>query len=466
MTGINLTPTKDLHAQVAQVRRAAPARFFDAGRQADAYLAENEVHFEIAEKIPATMSAVVLDAAAEQLMHDISERLWSVVEKALDWVIESPERLVKFFPDHRRIFPYLKRVAGLETWQGYSRYDAVVTPRGEIKIIELNTACPAGYQMTRYFNDATLVGLKSLSPKLAAELAAAKSASISDTVLVDELLAMEAASGIPPGLIGLVNDENQLHNELSLFVTSFGRRKREARVIDAAEIGFRDGAAYHGDDRLSVTYNKIRVSTEDGPMHHWRPGFETRYEGFLAAQAAGAIVSVNNMAAASIGEDKGFLALLQDEEFQSPLNEDDRNLIDRHVLWTRRLTAGVTRWQDEEIDLLPFIEAHRELFVLKPANEGRGFGVLIGPFCDEDQWRAACEENRQTPYIVQEYAEMARLPVIDPRSDSIDPTEMYLTLAMAIARGRYSGALARVSPNPVNNVGREGVVQAVLKINT
>jgi len=464
MIGINLTPTKDLHARVAQARRADAAQFLEAGRQADAYLAENEVCFEIAKKIPATMSALLLGADDQQLLQTVSEQLWSVVEQALDWVIESPERLGRFFSDHRRIFPYLNRVAGLETWQGYSRYDAAVTPRGEIKVIELNTACPAGYQMTQYFNDAASVGLKSLSPDIAADLEEATNATIPDRVLIDELLAMEAASGITPGLVGLVNDENQLHNELSLFVTSFDRRGREARVIDAAEIGFRDGAAYHGDDRLSVTYNKIRVSTEDGPMHHWGPGFETRYEGFLAAQAAGAMVSVNNMAAASIGEDKGFLAVLQNDEFQSRLTGDERSLIDRHVLWTRRLTSGTTRWQDEEIDLLPFVEAHRELFVLKPANEGRGFGVLIGPFCDEDQWRAACRENRQAPYIVQEYAEMVRLPVIDPRSDSAEPTEMFLTLAMAITRGRYCGVLARISPNPVNNVGREGVVQAVLRI--
>jgi hypothetical protein len=250
-------------------------------------------------------------------------------------------------------------------------------------------------------------------------------------------------------------------------------------VASAEELQFDGATLKHDGENVSLTYNKIRIATPGSPNHCWQNGFETRYRGFLEAIRKQAVVSVNNLCAASIGEDKGLLALLFRREFRNQLTTDDCRFIDDHVLWTARLDDERIEYGDKEIDLLNFVEAHRDQFVIKPANEGRGFGVVIGRHCDQETWARVCRPESGLPFVVQKYAEPAMLPVLlttkdslwsNGRSspnkglggDSLQHRDMYLTVAIGIIAGQYAGLFSRVSPDPVTNVGRSGVVQAAL----
>ncbi len=132
------------------------------------------------------------------------------------------------------------------------------------------------------------------------------------------------------------------------------------------------------------------------------------------------------------------------------------------MLWTARLTDREVDWHGRTVDLLPYVRANREQFVIKPANEGRGFGVVVGKFATEGEWNAACEVRPDLPSVVQEYAEPARLPVVRvTNGEGFHVMDHHLTVGLAMIAGQSRGVLSRISANPVTNVGRDGVVQAV-----
>jgi hypothetical protein len=361
----------------------------------------------------------------------------------------------------------MRKTRGQSRWQEVSRYDAVILPDGGIRIMELNTGCPAGFMHAEDFSKVTesaIEGLHIESSDLNADFRwhCGEYGTIPGDALVNELLAIEAQSGLPPGMIGLVNDENQLQNELELIAEAFRRRGREAAIMNAADIRMENGQAVWQGQPVSLLYNKIRISTENSPKHHWKPGFESRYAGFLEVIHQDAAVAVNNLAALTVAEDKSLLEILRLPEFASTLSEEERQFVNDYVLWTARLTDRPIDWRGQTVDLLPFVRANRDKFVIKPANEGRGFGVVVGKYATDAEWQATCEMSADLPSVVQEYAEAARLPVVRILGDDhLEALDHHLTVGLAMIRGQYRGMLSRISAHPVTNVGREGVVQAV-----
>lgn len=455
---MNLAATHALHERLAACQRNDPAAIRDAQRISQETIQRLDARFEANQQLRPSLSALVLDPVDVQRMATLAESLHAIVELTLDTAMADAQLLQRWFPAHARMFPHLIRTRGLETWQGYSRYDSVVTPAGKIKLLELNTCCPAGFFHVAACNEATLLafdrlGLTSDGPPLV-------SAALEADALVDAMLHTERQAGLPPTAVALLNDENGLQNELDLLAAEFTRRGREVVRGDAGEIHYNGQTPRLDGVPFSLSFNKIRISTPGSPNHRWAPGFEERYAGFLAAMRDGAFVSINNSVAATLGEDKGLLQLLTAPEITEQLDSTQRELIREHVLWTAALKPG-TAWLDgDEVDLFDTVRSNRERFVIKPANEGRGFGVRVGRYCTEAEWAEACCPPPELPCVVQEYAEPVSVQV--PTTDA-DPIPMHLTIAMGLVRGRYRGLFSRISPDPVTNVGRAGIVQAVLR---
>jgi hypothetical protein len=125
------------------------------------------------------------------------------------------------------------------------------------------------------------------------------------------------------------------------------------------------------------------------------------------------------------------------------------------------LADGTVEFHGEKIDLLATVRQDRQRFVIKPANEGRGYGVVIGKYCSGDQWESACRLQDDLPKVVQEFVETLTIPVVSNRGGRVKADPMYLTLGLGTIAGRYEGLVSRISANPVTNVAREGFGQAV-----
>jgi hypothetical protein len=456
---ISLERTLTWHEQLADTLPDQGAVYAPLLARARSELRGKGITFGGEREMAVALSALFLTESDVATLGEITGTLHGILEKVLGWVAESPARLAHYFADHRRIFPFLARTPGCAALQVISRYDAVVSPRGRLKIIELNTCCPAGFLHSEAFCQVTEEALAAANITL--PMQPARYGTIPHSALVEGLLAMEDRSGLDKGLVGVLIDENQIMHELNLLVEEFRRQGRQTEVVDARELTFRDNRLWHKNKYLSLAYNKFRVSVPTSHNHYWKEGFEERYPALLAAMVSGSVVAANNFFGMSLGEDKSVLALLQAPEISALLTDSERQFVQEHVTWTVRLEDKPANWWGQTVDLLPFVQKNRDQLVIKPANEGRGFEVIIGRFCGEQEWQKAATPDPKTPRVVQEYVDAFQLPVIANGQEQIRVQPMYLTLGLACLGGEYCGVLSRISPTPVTNVAQKGMVQAV-----
>lgn len=459
MTKISLSPTAFIHGRL---NRANSEGSIDHAALVD--LARDRVRsqgmvFEADRELSVALSPLLLQSEDFEAIRQLTESLHGIVEQALDWLVDDSARLARFFGDHQRVWPYLRRTKGSPTWQTIARYDAIVAPDGQIKIIELNTACPAGFVHSSGMAAITRTLLNEISPEIGQCIHG--SGAIGVNALSQGLLGVEAEGGFEPGLIALVNDENNLFNELELLKQQFVSYGRDVAIVPATEISYRNGKAYWGDRELSLTFNKVRVSTAHSPNHKWTDGFEDRYRGFLECSQHDAMASVNCMMGLSIAEDKALLGVLHHPGFLATLNAAQVKLVLDHVLPTARLVDEPVHWKGHETNPLEMARQGRQNYVVKPANEGRGFGLCVGKHATPDEWAQACQIDSVLPKVIQAHAEPAQIPVCRLGQESMEVEPMYLTLGMAMIRGKFEGLLSRISSNPVTNISRSGMVQAV-----
>ncbi|RIK83198.1 MAG: hypothetical protein DCC68_04485 [Planctomycetota bacterium] len=460
---LDLGPSRQLAAALADWCGRDRARLAEVLAAADARLGQHDKSFGGLKNLSVALSALLLDAADVAALRQTAERLFAIVDRVVGWILASPERSERLAGDYRRIFPYLAKTPGARYWQAISRYDAVVAEDGRIRIIELNTGCPAGFMHAAAFTKTTGTALGELG---VLGDAARMPATIRATALVDGLIEIEraatAAGSVEPGLAVLLTDENRLTHELDLMLDDFASRGRIARIAPAEELAFDGRRATHRGQPISLTYDKFRISVPTSRNHCWRDGFDVRYAAFLAAQKAGAFAAVNNLAAQSIAEDKSLLGILALPETAELMSEAERQFVADNVLWTARLQPGRVVRDGAEIDLLAYVAGHQDEFVIKPTSEGRGYGVVIGRECPRDEWQTLCAVDPATPRVVQDYVEPAKLSVVCDGDSGLAVREMYLTLGLATVNGRYEGVLSRISPSRITNVARQGFVQAVL----
>jgi hypothetical protein len=101
---------------------------------------------------------------------------------------------------------------------------------------------------------------------------------------------------------------------------------------------------------------------------------------------------------------KRTLALLSQHMNSPRLTAREREIVRRHVPWTRDLAAGRTNYQGEDVDLLEFALEHQQSLVLKPADGFQGIGVAIGCRTDTAEWRRLVLNTAgQSKMVLQEY---------------------------------------------------------------
>lgn len=120
---------------------------------------------------------------------------------------------------------------------------------------------------------------------------------------------------------------------------------------------------------------------------------------------------------AEILASKAALAVLSDETVVGQLGADLRNRLAAHVPWTRVLEPRRTMFEGHEIDLLPWVERHREGLILKPVRGYGGIGITVGREVSPEAWGDAVAAAVQSgtaghPFIAQQVFDPDPVPVV------------------------------------------------------
>jgi len=126
------------------------------------------------------------------------------------------------------------------------------------------------------------------------------------------------------------------------------------------------------------------------------------------AYQANAVCVANNFRC-KIPHVKAFFAVLTDEKNGGMFSFDEREMVRKHVPWTRVMGDVRTAHYGDPIELLAFVRRERERLVLKPSDEYGGTGVTLGWETDEAGWDTTIGKAisaKDGAWIVQE-----RIPI-------------------------------------------------------
>lgn len=166
-------------------------------------------------------------------------------------------------------------------------------------------------------------------------------------------------------------------------------------------------------------------------------------------------VTMSNNFRVKIAHKKTSFAILSDDKYAHLFTEAQRDLISRHIPWTRRIRDDRTTYRGMEFDLLELLRRERDSFLMKPHDDYGGHGVHFGWETTHSEWDSLIEEALKGIFVVQERAPVDKT-VIPTFGDELTLQELTVDFDPFLFRGRVTGGLVRLASGSLVNVTQGG----------
>lgn len=215
---------------------------------------------------------------------------------------------------------------------------------------------------------------------------------------------------------------------------------------------------YNG-DTLSVDGFRIDIVYKRVVIHEFLTKFPREHP-LTNAYKDGRVFMANSFRSKLVHKKAG-VAVLSDELYHYLFTPAEREVISKHIPWTRVVRESTTNFRGANWDLPSLIRAHRREFVLKPNDDYGGRGVFAGWESSAEEWEAALRTALDRPYVVQERvaAEKISMPAY---SDHVSLEELYVDFNPFLFHNKVEGALIRLSSSAMLNVTSGGGQTALL----
>ncbi|KRT77222.1 MAG: hypothetical protein XU14_C0018G0040, partial [Armatimonadetes bacterium CSP1-3] len=237
-------------------------------------------------------------------------------------------------------------------------------------------------------------------------------------------------------------------SEFVLFAEYFAAQGLECVITDPREVEYTGGRLLAEGRPVDLIYKRVLLSEliDRGGRDH----------PVVRAVRDRAVCMVNPFRC-KILHKKASLAVLSDERNAHLFDAQERQAIDAHIPWTRRVEERRTVFRGLPVDLVPLILEHREQFVLKSNDEYGGRGITLGWETDAETWERTVVAAVAEPTVVQERVLLpsepfpsmidGRLQIFDRMLD-IDPFIVY--------GAAVEGCITRLSTASLLNVTAGG----------
>src|SRR6266404_2805886 len=189
------------------------------------------------------------------------------------------------------------------------------------------------------------------------------------------------------------------YSEFRLYDDYFHANALNSRIVDPREVEYRGGKLLAGDFHIQLIYKRVLISElyERGGLNH----------PVIQALRDRAVCMVNGFRCKILYKKASF-AVLSDEANAHLFKPAQQRAIADHIPWTRRVEERKTTHGGKPIDLIPYVSANRERYVLKPNDDYGGKGIVLGWTVDDSAWHDAVQKALAEPYIVQERVNLPR----------------------------------------------------------
>jgi hypothetical protein len=399
--------------------------------------------------------------------HYVSQTILECTKQLPDMYFEVPEvrDILRVGPIEEEWLRECWTPAHRETNPVFGRLDAVVDYasamwKDSIKFMEPNLSGIGGLHMA-----ATAVGILAelVVPRLLDQDPGIRLQLPPDMrdLLLQDLLEHLEVLGRPGGQIVLVDPKFAAEGpDEPDAVARWYRDNHGLSVLhaDPSELRQKGDEVFYGDTRVDVVYRDAGVldllayaaeGVDVGPM---RTLFrQNRVVSSISAEL----------------DQKSIFELFTDPVLAERLfTVEERQVMRRHVLWTRLLAPRFTTSPTgERIDLPEYARRERMSLVLKPNRSYGGDGVVVGHTVEQSAWESALDRalgDTESRYVLQH---AAPIPVqsfhVFDSAGQVEVEPFYVV--MGLAPSRYGVALmARASQQQVVNVAQHGGMCAVM----
>ena len=240
-------------------------------------------------------------------------------------------------------------------------------------------------------------------------------------------------------------------SEFEILQQRFEKMGIPTLIADPRQLEWDGKSLVAQDKKIDLVYRRVLINDMVAKPHEC--------SALVKAYAANAVCVANSFRC-KIPHVKAFFAVLTDEQNGALFSHGERELIRRHIPWTRVVADVKTAHYGQPIELLAFIRKERENMVLKPSDEYGGAGVTLGWETDEAAWDAAIElalASKNGAWIAQERIPVRRevFPYIAD-GGKVDYRDMLVDFAPYLFRGKLCGFLTRLSATGLANVTSGG----------
>ena len=384
----------------------------------------------------------------ERRVRVVAETMADLAERVTDAAMKDPALLTQFhLRDEELRLVRLGKIAGPASTA--SRLDAFLLPES-LKFAEYNGESPAGAGYTE------MLGEIFLKMPLVADFD--KSFQIHSYPLSAKLLDALVMSyldwgGTTKRLQMLITDWREVPTwtEFEILKERFEQMGVPVELADPRDLQFDGKELTANGKKIDLVYRRVLMNDIVA-----RAG---ECKALVDAVAANAVCVANHFRC-KIPHVKAFFAVLTDERNDALFSFGERDLIRKHVPWTRVVADVRTAHYGESIELLAFLRSARENLVLKPSDEYGGTGVKLGWESSEADWDttiATAVDAAQGCWIVQERIPIRRevFPWIQANGE-VEFRDMLVDFAPYLFRGKMSGFLTRLSATGLANVTSGG----------
>ena len=389
-----------------------------------------------------------LSADDEQRVRIVAETMAELGERVANAALGDPTLLRQFHlrEEELRLIRLGKTAGPAST---ASRLDAFLLP-DSLKFAEYNGESPAGAGYTE-----TLAEIFRELPVMKEFVTAYQihSYPLSAKLLDALIMSYIDWGGTSKRAQMLITDWREVPtwSEFEILKERFERMGVAVELADPRDLHFDGKQLIANGKKIDLVYRRVLINDIVARA--------SECKALVDAVAANA-VSMANHFRCKIPHVKAFFAVLTDERNDGLFSFGERELIRKHVPWTRVVADVRTSHHGTPIELLDFVRRQRENLVLKPNDEYGGSGVTLGWETVEAGWDAAIEKAiESTPgcWIVQERIPIRRevFPWIRP-DGKVEFHDMLVDFAPYLFRGRLCGFLTRLSATGLANVTSGG----------
>lgn len=389
------------------------------------------------------LRAQFISPAQQELVRRAVHTIWSALEK-LSVLIPTTPRLVADLGLTPRELELVAIDPGYPGFSTMARFDSFLVG-DHLQFVELNGECPAGPAYAEVMADTfrQIPTMRQFEEDYAVRGFATRKR------LLDTLLTTYqqwGGEGTPQIAIVDYLDVPTYH-EFVMCRDYFESQGVPTLIEDPRKLRYVNGRLLASDGTpIDMVYRRVLTNEFIEKWDEVQPLFQ--------AYRDHQVCVVNNFRSKYLHK-KMIFGLLTDGLNQELFSPEEREVIARHIPWTRRMRAGQTDYQGQSVDLVAFAKEHRDRMVLKPNDDYGGKGIFVGWTVTAEAWEQAISKALKDDYVLQEKVVVASAPFPTVR-EGLEFDTMNVDLDPFVFRGEVEGFLTRLSGTALCNVTSGG----------